>query len=41
MNRDQLELARNLFAEATGLLEDAHECAVIGQSPHLTREMPA
>lgn len=36
MTRDQQKLARRLFAEATGLLEDTHIVAVKGQSPSLT-----
>ena len=36
MDRDQRKLVNHLFAEATGLCEDAHIIAVSGQSPKLT-----
>ena len=36
MDKDRRALARQLFAIATELIEEAHEAAVIGQSPDLT-----
>ena len=36
MDDDYRELANRLFATATGMLEDAIEWAVAGQSPRLT-----
>lgn len=38
MDKDTRELARQLFAQATMILEDAHELAVEGQSARLTAQ---
>ena len=36
MDENRRELARRIFAEATERLEEAHEVAISGQSPHLS-----
>tara|TARA_R110002074_G_C12102226_1_gene625193 strand:- start:213 stop:437 length:225 start_codon:yes stop_codon:yes gene_type:complete len=36
MDQDTRSLARQLFARATMILEEAHEVSVTGQSPRLT-----
>ena len=37
MGDDRTETLTRLFAEITGLIEDAHETAIAGQSAHLAR----
>ncbi len=41
MENDDTELARMIFAELTGLLEDASAIASEGQSPHITSDIVA
>lgn len=36
MDEDTRDLARQLFARATMILEQAHEASVLGQSPRLS-----
>ena len=36
MDTHRRAFVRQLFAIATELIEDAHEAALVGQSPHLT-----
>lgn len=38
MDQDTRALARQLFARATIILEQAHEVSVVGQSPRLSVE---
>tara|TARA_R110000868_G_scaffold29049_1_gene108010 strand:- start:307 stop:531 length:225 start_codon:yes stop_codon:yes gene_type:complete len=38
MDQDTRSLARQLFARATMILEQAHEVSVTGQSPRLTAD---
>lgn len=39
MDQDTRALARQLFARATIILEQAHEVSVVGQSPRLSVEI--
>lgn len=38
MDEDTRNLARQLFARATMILEQAHEASVLGQSPRLSHD---
>ena len=41
MDNDDTEQTRMIFAELTGLLEDASVIALEGQSPHITSDVVA